>query len=293
MSSFDLQVALWSTKGGELSMAARQGSLVIVDVDRIKRHGALSVVEGRLLVLLKYIPGLTSAAVANPFLYLIAIGVGVGKLINAHSGGVDGVKYLTFLAPALLSTAAIQNALDEVVFPTLEGFKWNKSFFAINSTPISGRQIANGILIASLVRVTFSVTIYGTIVYLFGGFTSIRGWLAIPTSFAAAAAFGAFIMGIAAWAKNDDSFFMVLGRFVMMPLFLFSGTFYQLSSMPIYLRWIGWLSPLWHTTELGRYLTYGHHISGLMFCVHIGYLVAMFSFGMRFAHRQFEQRLAK
>ncbi len=274
-------------------MTTRQGSLIIINADRIKSRGAFSVVEARWLVLIKYLPGIISAAVANPFLYLVAVGVGVGKLINAHSGGVDGVKYLTFLAPALLSTAAIQNAMDEVVFPTLEGFKWNKNFFAMNATPLSGKQISNGILIAALIRVLFSVLVYGGIVFLFGGFTTARGWLAIPTSLAAGAAFGAFIMGIAAWAKNDDSFFMILGRFVMMPLFLFSGTFYQLSSMPIYLRWIGWFSPLWHTTELGRFLTYGHHISGLMFFVHIGYLVAMFTFGIYFSHRQFERRLSK
>ena len=274
-------------------MPARQGSLIIVDVERIKSHGAFAVAESRLLILLKYIPAIISGAVANPLLFLLAIGIGVGKLINAHSGGVDGVNYLTFLAPALLSTAAIQNSMDEVVFPTLEGFKWHKTFFAMNATPITGKQIANGLLLTALLRALFSVTTYGTIIYLFGGFTSARGWLAIPTSLAAGAAFGAFIMGVAAWAKNDDSFFMIVGRFVMMPLFLFSGTFYQLSTMPIYLRWIGWLSPLWHTTELGRFLTYGHHISALMFAVHIGYLVTMFAFGMTFAHRQFEKRLSK
>ena len=274
-------------------MALRKGSLALINVDRIKSRGALAVVEARVLIFLKYIPALISAAVANPLLYLIAVGVGVGKLINSHSGGVDGVKYLVFLAPALLSTAAIQNAMDEVVFPTLEGFKWNKSFFAINATPISGKQIANGLLLAAMSRVLFSVTLYGTIVYLFGGFSSARGWLAIPTALAAGAAFGAFIMGITAWSKNDDTFFMILNRFVMMPLFLFSGTFYQLSSIPIYLRWIGWLSPLWHTTELGRFLTYGHHISTLMFFVHIGFLLAMFTFGITFAHRQFEKRLSK
>lgn len=274
-------------------MATRKGSLVIVDTERIKSRGAISIAESRALVLLKYLPSLISTAVANPFLYLISVGIGVGKLINVHSGGVDGVKYLTFLAPALLSTAAIQNAMDEVVFPTIEGFKWHKTFFAMNATPISAKQIANGVLLTAIVRTFFSVTIYGTIIYLFGGFTSARGWLAIPTALAASAAFGAFIMGIAAWAKNDDSFFMVLGRFVMMPLFLFSGTFYQLSSMPFYLRWIGWLSPLWHTTELGRFLTYGHHVSPVMFVVHIGYLIAMFSFGMYFSHQQFARRLAK
>lgn len=274
-------------------MAPRIGSLLLVNTERIKSRGALAVVESRILIFMKYIPALLSGAVANPFLYLVAVGIGVGKLINSHSGGVDGVKYLTFLAPALLSTAAIQNAMDEVVFPTLEGFKWNKSFFAMNATPISGKQIANGVLLAAMSRVLFSVVIYGTIVYLFGGFSSARGWFAIPTSLAAGAAFGAFIMGITAWSKNDDTFFMTLNRFVMMPLFLFSGTFYQLSSIPIYLRWIGWFSPLWHTTELGRYLTYGHHISLMMFFIHIGFLFSMFTFGITFAHRQFEKRLSK
>ncbi len=274
-------------------MDKRIGSLSLVNIERVKSRGALAVVESRVLIFLKYIPALISTAVANPFLYLVAVGIGVGKLINAHSGGVDGVKYLTFLAPALLSTAAIQNAMDEVVFPTLEGFKWNKSFFAMNATPISGKQIANGVLLAAMSRVLFSVVVYGTIIFLFGGFSSARAWFAIPTALVAGAAFGAFIMGITAWTKNDDNFFMVLNRFIMMPLFLFSGTFYQLSSIPIYLRWIGWLSPLWHTTELGRFLTYGHHISVVMFFVHCGFLIAMFTFGITFAHRQFERRLSK
>jgi len=274
-------------------VAPRQGSLNLVNTERIKSRGAFAVVEARVMIFMKYLPALLSVAVANPFLYLLAVGVGVGKLINAHSGGVDGVKYLTFLAPALLATAAIQNALDEVVFPTLEGFKWNKNFFAMNATPISAKQIANGVLIAAMTRVLFSVTVYGTIIFLFGGFTTARGWLAIPTALAAAAAFGAFIMGIAAWTTNDDQFFMVLNRFIIMPLFLFSGTFYQLSSMPIYLRWVGWLSPLWHCTELGRYLTYGHHISASMFAFHILYIIGMFTFGMNFAHRQFAKRLSR
>jgi lipooligosaccharide transport system permease protein len=59
------------------------------------------------------------------------------------------------------------------------------------------------------------------------------------------------------------------------------------------LRWVGWLSPLWHTTELGRYLTYGHQISALLLFVHIAYIVIMFTAGLLFAHHQFAKRLAK
>jgi len=274
-------------------MATRQGSLKIVDVQRIKSRGAFSVTESRILIMRKFIPVVISIAVANPTLYLIAVGLGVGKLINHHSGGVDGVRYLTFLAPALLATAAIQTAMDETVFTTIQGFKWGKVFYAMNATPLSGRQIANGVFLSAFLRTAFSTVIYGVIIDLFGGFSSQRGWLAVLVGLLAGSAFGALMLGISAWIRNDDQFFNILGRFIMMPLFLFSGTFYQLSTLPIYLRWVGWASPIWHATELGRYMTYGHHISFVMFIVHFGYLFAMLSFGLWLAYREFEKRLGE
>ena len=274
-------------------MSTRLGSLEIVDVARVKSRGALYVAESRILSVRKFLPSVISISVANPTLYLIAIGLGVGKLINSHSGGVDGVSYLTFLAPALLAAAAIQTAMDEVVFTTIQGFKWGKIFYAMNATPLSGKQIADGVFLSAMLRTAFSVIVYGAVIDLFGGFRSARGWLAVLVGLLAGAAFGALLLGISAWIKNDDQFFNVLGRFIMMPLFLFSGTFYQLSTLPIFLRWIGWLSPIWHSTELGRFMTYGHHISPLMFVVHFGYLLAMLTFGTLLSWRQFESRLLK
>ena len=274
-------------------IATRQGSLNIVNVRRIKSRGALFVTESRVLNMRKFIPVVISIAVANPTLYLIAVGLGVGKLINNHSGGVDGVKYLTFLAPALLATAAIQTAMDEVVFTTIQGFKWGKVFYAMNATPITGRQIADGVFLSAFLRTAFSVVVYAIVIDLFGGFTSAKGWIAVLIGLVAGAAFGALMLGVSAWIRNDDQFFNILGRFIMMPLFLFSGTFYQLSTLPVYLRWVGWLSPIWHSTELGRYFTYGHHISFVMFFVHFSYLFAMLLFGMWLAYREFEKRLAQ
>ena len=274
-------------------IATRQGSLNIVNVRRIKSRGALFVTESRVLNMRKFIPVVISIAVANPTLYLIAVGLGVGKLINNHSGGVDGVKYLTFLAPALLATAAIQTAMDEVVFTTIQGFKWGKVFYAMNATPITGRQIADGVFLSAFLRTAFSVVVYAIVIDLFGGFTSAKGWIAVLIGLVAGAAFGALMLGVSAWIRNDDQFFNILGRFIMMPLFLFSGTFYQLSTLPVYLRWVGWLSPIWHSTELGSYFTYGHHISFVMFFVHFSYLFAMLLFGMWLAYREFEKRLAQ
>ena len=64
-------------------------------------------------------------------------------------------------------------------------------------------------------------------------------------------------MAYAASIEDDKGQFALVQRFVFMPMFLFSGTFYPLATLPLWLQWIGWVSPLWHATELGRWLTYG------------------------------------
>jgi lipooligosaccharide transport system permease protein len=78
-----------------------------------------------------------------------------------------------------------------------------------------------------------------------------------------------------------------------MPMFLFSGTFFPLSSMPIYLQPIGWISPLWHATELGREAAFDYGISTMMVWVHLIFLTTLVILGLTLAMRQFERRLAK
>ena len=277
------------------SFQARQGSLKIVDAAKVAARGALFVTEARLRNMLKWFWLIIAIAIANPVLYLVSIGLGVGAYIDKNTGGmgVDGVSYITFLAPALLATAAIQGAIDESVFPTLEGFKWNKVFFSMNSTPLSGNHIAMGVFFNSLIRVTFTAIIYWLVMLAFGVLESPRAWLAIFTAIMAGAAFGALMQALAGLLENENMFFTVLNRFVIMPLFLFSGTFYPLTNMPIYLQWIGWISPLWHATELGRWLTYGHEISTLMLYTHFIFLNSLLLIGIIASRRIFTRRLGK
>jgi lipooligosaccharide transport system permease protein len=277
------------------SFQTRQGSLKIVDAAKVAARGALFVTEARLRNMLKWIWLIIGLAIANPVLYLVSIGLGVGAYIDKNTGGmgVDGVSYITFLAPALLATAAIQGAIDESVYPTLEGFKWNKIFFSMNSTPLSGNHIAMGVFLNSLIRVIFTAVIYWFVMLAFGVLESPRAWLAIFTAVMAGAAFGALMQALAGMLENEDIFFTVLQRFVIMPLFLFSGTFYPLTNMPIYLQWIGWISPLWHATELGRWLTYGHEISTLMLYTHFIFLNSLLLIGIIASRRIFTRRLGK
>jgi lipooligosaccharide transport system permease protein len=277
------------------SVQGRQGSLKIVDSAKVAARGALFVTEARLRTMLKYVGLIISIGIANPVLYLISIGLGLGTYIDKNAGpmGVDGVSYLTFLAPALLATAAIQGAMDESVFPTLEGFKWNKTFFSMNSTPLSGNQIAMGVFFNSLIRTIFTAVLYWFVMLIFGVLESPRAWLAIFTAVMAGAAFGAFMQALAGFLENENIFFTIVERFIIMPLFLFSGTFYPLTNMPIFLQWVGWISPLWHATELGRWLTYGSEISTPMLFLHFIFLNSILIFGVIASRRIFTKRLGK
>ncbi len=232
------------------------------------------------------------AAVINPTLYLVSIGIGVGSLIDANKG-VDGVSYLTFLAPALLASAAIQGSSDEVIFPTMAGFKWERTFFGMRSTPITARQISLGLFIAAMARTSISVVIYWIALYYFGALDSSTAWLAMPAALFAGAAMAAVMLALAGKIEKEDFFFTIVGRFIMIPMFLFSGTFYPLSQMPIFLQFFGWLSPLWHATEIGRYLTYDYPISGPMLLTHFSVLAAMIFFGLTASFRIFAARLEK
>jgi lipooligosaccharide transport system permease protein len=106
-------------------------------------------------------------------------------------------------------------------------------------------------------------------------------------------AFGALLLFAAAKVEKEDQFFNIVGRLVIVPRFLFSGTFFPLSSMPIYLQPIGWISPLWHATELGRESAFDYGISTTMVVVHLVFLVTLLVVGLALATRQFERRLSK
>lgn len=260
---------------------------------KVANFGSRYVLEARIANMKKFAMIIFMYSVANPLLYLLAIGAGVGTLINRSSGGIDGVPYLVFLAPALLANAAIQGSMDETIFPTLSGFLWNKTFFGMNATPLSGRAIALGVYWAAMVRNIFTVTCYYLVMAAFGVLKAPHAWLALPAGILAGAAFGAVMLAFAGNVKNEDHFFTFVGRFVIQPMFFLSGTFFPLESIPIYLRWIGWISPLWHATDLGRYLTYGHDIPITLVWVHVLFLATMIVVGLALAFRAFDKRLAK
>ncbi|MEY4560465.1 MAG: hypothetical protein RL460_442 [Actinomycetota bacterium] len=266
-----------------------------VDPKRAVRFGAWRVAEYRFYSMSKWMGSVLAFGLGNPILYLISVGLGIGALVDANTGGggILGVPYIQFVAPALLASAAIQGVMDEVTFPTMDGFVWDKLFFAINATSVSARQIADGVMIVALGRGLFTTLMYLGVLLAFGAVPLTSVIPLLLSSMLAAWGWSSVMLAITARLERDEGYFALIGRFVIAPMFLFSGTFYPLEQMPIYLQPLGWISPLWHSVQLGRHLSYGMELADGMFFVHLGYLAIMGIVGMRFVYPKFKERLSR
>jgi len=260
-----------------------------------RRYGSWYVAEHRIRGMRAYAQTIIATSIGNPLVYLFAMGVGLATLVDANMGEGTGtvVPYLTFIAPALLATAAVTVASEECTYPVLMGFKWNPIFFAMNAAPISGNQIVNGLVIGVLVRIIPTVGIYYVFMVLFGAVPSAWGILNILTASFTGIAVGLAIMAYTATITEDTGQMAMLMRFVITPMFLFSGTFFPLTQLPIFLQWIGWISPLWHGTELGRALSYGIDEPVWVTASHVIYPLVLAIVCWRMTQRTVTRRLNK
>jgi lipooligosaccharide transport system permease protein len=223
----------------------------------------------------------------SPVLFLTAMGVGLGSYVSDSAvDDIGGVSYLVFLAPGLLAATAMQSAAFEATFPIMAGLVWNKVFRAMFATPISARDIALGNLAWIAARLTLIATIFTLVMVIFGAAESPLVMLAIPAAVLTGMAFAAPIMAFSATQKTPNKFNAIF-RFGITPLFLFSGTFFPLESIPEALRPLAWVTPLYHGADLSRALSLGTvldnpalaaiHVVVLAACVVVGTLAAFYT----------------
>ena len=262
---------------------------------RSRRWGSLYVAEHRVRAMRAYYQTLLATSIGNPLIYLFALGVGLATLVDANLGpdAVQGVSYLVFVAPALLGLAAVTVAGEEFTYPVLLGFKWNPIFYGMNASPISGSQIVNGFVIGVIARMLPTCLIYYVIMVLFGAVPSPYGILLVPIAVIAALAIGLVVMTYTCRIVDDKGQMALIQRFGITPLLLFSGTFFPLGQLPVYLQWIGWLSPLWHATELGRVISFGLPEPGWLSVLHVLYPLALIVICWRITQRAVTRRLDK
>jgi lipooligosaccharide transport system permease protein len=230
----------------------------------------------------------------SPALFLTAMGLGLGSYVSSSAvPALGGVSYLAFLAPGLLAATAMQAASFEATFPIMGGLVWNKVFHAMYATPISPRDIALGNLLWIVARLTFICTVFTLVIVLFGAAASPLVVLAIPAAVLTGMAFAAPIAAFSATQKTPDRFSSIF-RFGITPLFLFSGTFFPLASLPAVLQPLAWLTPLYHGVALTRGLSLGTIVDDPLFAlVHLAALLAFIAVGTWAAIRTIERRLVR
>jgi lipooligosaccharide transport system permease protein len=174
----------------------------------------------------------------------------------------------------------------------MDGFKWSKLYYARAATAASPGQVTVGEIVAVAIRFLFEATIFW-VVLLVTGVVDVTSWLMVPATALAGLAFGAPLMAYAATIEEEGYQFALVQRFIVNPMVLFAGTFYPLDLMPIYLQWVGWISPLWHGTQLARVLAYGMSLPWWLMVVHLLVLVGSTVVGVLLAMRVFTRRLVR
>lgn len=224
-----------------------------------------------------------------PVLYLSAIGFGLGSLVTHHTHTIDGVRYVDFLAPGLLAATAMQVGGNEAMYPVMGAIKWIRTYFAMLATPLDVVDVLVGHLMWIALRLTLVSAIYLGVMAAFGTVHSPWAVLATPAGVLTGMAFAAPIAAFAATQQNDTGF-STLYRFGLIPLFLFSGTFFPVTQLPVGLRVVAEATPLYHGVALCRDLTLGRWTS-IPDAGHVAYLVGLVALGFVVARWSFRRRL--
>jgi lipooligosaccharide transport system permease protein len=229
-------------------------------------------------------------SVLNPVLYLTAMGLGLGKLVDAHGlARLGGVSYLSFLAPGLLAAAAMQSGLSQSTFPVLGSVKWRKTYYAAAATPMRPADIFHGHLLFTAARLAMNATIFLAVMAAFGAVHSAWAPAMIGVGTLTGLAFAAPLEAWSVTLTGTQSFALVF-RFGMIPLFLFSGTFFPVTQLPAWARFIAYATPLWHGVALCRALSLGTVTPGAALG-HVGYLAALAAVGVAVGNRTYRRRL--
>jgi lipooligosaccharide transport system permease protein len=230
------------------------------------------------------------SSVANPVLYLGAMGLGLGTLVDKHgTASLGGVSYLAFLAPGLLAATGLSTAVGEATYPVLASVKWLKTYQAAAATPLRPADLFRGHLLFTAMRLLMNSVIFLIVMTAFGAAKSWWVLATVPVCILTGLAFATPVEAFAITREKDSSF-ALLYRFGLIPLFLFSGTFFPVTQLPAWIRPVAYATPLWHGVALARSLSLGTPDPGGAL-VHVVYLVVLALIGLLVGQHTYRRRL--
>jgi lipooligosaccharide transport system permease protein len=228
----------------------------------------------------------------EPVFYLLSLGVGLGGMVP----GVEGISYTAFVVPGLLASSCMNGAITDGFFNIFFKLHFQKTYDGILATPMRVADIAFGEMLWALMRGSTYAAGFLIVVVVLGWTTGspalLSPWalLAWPAAVLAAAAFSAGALCITSFARKIQDFDPVVNLLVL-PMFLFAGTFFPVDTMPVAAQWVVSVLPLYHAVEMLRQLTIGSVDASIL--LHIGYLVALGAVTFAIAMRRLERALIK
>jgi lipooligosaccharide transport system permease protein len=223
-------------------------------------------------------------------MFLGAMGLGLGPLVDARSQSVGGVDYLSFIAPGMLAFMVAQTAAGDALWPVMAGHKWLGFYHGTVATPIEPSEVYAGYMLWIAAYTGMIAALFVVAAALLGGVESWWAPLAIPAAVLGGLCFASPFSGFAMNRENDFGFSALL-RLVVMPAAMFSGTFFPVSQLPSALRGLVQLSPLYHAIELCRAATTGQVRSVAALGAHLAFLIALIALTSVRARRAFRRRL--
>ena len=233
----------------------------------------------------------------NPVLFLAGMGFALGSIVDRQSGEAQlPIPFLTFVATGLLAATAMQTGFGEGAWPVMAGIKWRKTFEGVLTTPLTVADLINGLLVWGAIHLTFTLGIYAATAVAFGAIDPLPALVALGPSVLGGLAFQATSTAITS-RLEDDTGLTTMMRFGIIPMFLFSGTFFPISQLPDFLEPIAALTPLFHAVELVRKLALPDVgepvVSAMPIWVHLAYLLIMTVVAWTLSIRFLEERLTK
>lgn len=219
----------------------------------------------------------------EPVFYLLSMGIGLGAMIGTvtTSSGQE-VSYAAFIAPALLAVSAMNGAIYDSTWNVFFKMHFGKLYQGMLATPLAPLDVALGEIFLALLRGVLYATGFLAVMQFLGlnvGWTAI---LVIPAILLIAFGFASLGMAITSFMKTFQHMEWI--NMALLPMFLFSATFYPISVYPEVVQWVIQALPLWHGVELIRGLTTVGLHAGLL--IHIAYYVVMVTVGLIFTTKR-------
>lgn len=253
-------------------------------------HPTLSVLEFDLTGYKRTWRGSALSSFVMPVMFVIGFGISVGRFVDA-GGKLGHISYLDYIVPGMIASTGMQVAFGESSWPIMSRFIWIRTYHAMVAAPLRMIDIIAGDLIFVLLRIVTTTAVFLGVTAAFGAVRSWWGLAVIPVAGLLGVAVAAPVFAFAARVETD-SYFPLLFRFVVIPMSLFAGVFFPITNLPLVLRWLAYVSPLWHGVVVCREATLGRW--ELWPTVgHLGYLAAWLVVGVVLAWLSFRRRLVR